>query len=140
MGLPFPSLEFFKALQQRTKDEAAAFEKLGYCDTTFGIRVGDALYRVAFEIYECVDVSEGADPGALDFVLSAPEGVWKEMLESIVANRGADAAHTINSLTHIGDVIKVEYEDPEGHDRFYRFMVTIQAFLDEAQHLDLELG
>lgn len=140
MALRFPSLEFFKALQQRTKDEAAAFEKLGYCDTTFGIRVGDALYRVAFEIYECVDVAEGGDPAELDFVLSAPLEVWKEMFESIVANKGADAAHTINSLTHIGDVIKVEYDDPEGHDRFYRFMVTIQAFLDEACNLDLELG
>lgn len=140
MGVEFPSLQFFQALQQRTKDEAAAFEKLGYCDTTFGIRVGDDLYRVAFEIYECVDVGEGGDPAELDFVLSAPLAVWKQMLESIVANRGADAAHTINSLTHIGDVIKVEYEDPEGHDRFYRFMVTIQAFLDEASKLDLELG
>jgi hypothetical protein len=62
------------------------------------------------------------------------------MLESILAHGGADAAHTINSLTHIGDVMKVEYEDPEGHDKFYRFMATIQAFLDEAQHLDVELG
>ena len=87
-----------------------------------------------------MDVSEGGDPAELDFVLSAPLEVWKEMFESIVANAGADAAHTINSLTHIGDVVKVEYEDPEGHDRFYRFMATIQAFLDEASHLDLELG
>jgi len=140
MGLRFPSLDFFKALQQRTKDESAAFEKLGYCDTTFGIRVGDDLYRIAFEIYECVDVSEGGDPAKLDFVLSAPAALWLEMLESIVANGGADAAHTINSLTHIGDVIKVEYEDPEGHDRLYRFMASIQAFLDQASSLDLELG
>lgn len=140
MGVRFPSLPFFEALQQRTKDQAAAFEKLGYCDTSFGIRVGDDLYRVTFEIYECVEVAEGGDPAQLDFVLSAPLEVWKEMLEAIVANGGADAAHTINSLTHIGDVIKVEYDDPEGHDRFYRFMVTIQAFLDEASHIDLELG
>ena len=140
MGLQFPSLEFFKALQQRTKDQAAAFEKLGYCDTTFGVRVGDELYRIAFEIYECVEVGEGGDPAELDFVLSAPPELWREMLASIQANGGADAAHTINSLTHIGDVMKVEYEDPEGHDRFYRFMVTIQAFLDEAQHLDMEIG
>ncbi len=35
--------------------------------------------------------------------------------------------------------MKVEYEDPEGHDRFYRFMATIQAFFDEARTLDLEL-
>ena len=140
MGIPFPSLEFFKALQQRTKDEAVAFEKLGYCDTTFGIRVGSELYRVAFEIYECVDVSEGGDVSELDFVLSAPLDLWREMLEAIRANGGADAAHTINTLTHVGDVMKVEYEDPEGHDRLYRFMATIQAFLDEASGLDLEFA
>jgi hypothetical protein len=140
MGTRFPSIEFFQALQQRTKDEAVAFEKLGYCDTKFGIRVGDELYSVEFEIYECVNVAAGGDPAKLDFVLSASPAVWQEMLESIVANGGADAAHTINSLTHIGDVVQVEYEDPEGHDRFYRFMVTIQAFLDEAAHIDLELG
>lgn len=139
MKLQFPSLEFFKALQQRTKDDAGAFEKLGYCDTTFGIRVGDDLYRIRFEIYECVEVDAGGDPAELDFVLSAPRELWREMLESILAHGGADAAHTINSLTHIGDVMQVEYEDPEGHDRFYRFMVTIQAFLDEAQHLDVDL-
>lgn len=139
MGLRFPSLEFFQALQQRTKDEAPAFEKLGYCDTTFGVRVGEELYTVAFEIYECVDVAEGGDPAKLDFVLSAPLEVWREMFGAILAGGGADAAHTINSLTHIGDVMKVEYEDPEGHDRFYRFMATIQAFLDEARHLDADL-
>jgi hypothetical protein len=62
------------------------------------------------------------------------------MFQSVISNGGADAAHTINSLTHVGDVMKVEYDDPEGHDRLYRFMATIQEFLDEAQHLDVELG
>jgi len=140
MSIPFPSLEFFKALQQRTKDEAAAFEKLGYCDTTFGVRVGSELFRIGFEIYECVDVGEGGDAADLDFVLNAPVDLWRDMLESIQANGGADAAHTLNTLTHIGDVMEVEYEDPEGHDRFYRFMVTIQAFFDEACNIDLELS
>ncbi len=140
MAIPFPSLEFFQALQQRTKDEAAAFEKLGYCDTTFGVRVGKELFTVVFEVYECVEVREGGDVAKLDFVLSASRELWCEMLESILANGGADAAHTINTLTHVGDVMQVEYEDPEGHDRLYRFMATIQAFLDEAKHLDLELS
>ncbi|MCL4683144.1 hypothetical protein KJ059_00155 [Myxococcota bacterium] len=139
MGIPFPSLAFFQALQQRTKDDAAAFEKLGYCDTTFGVRVGDELFRVAFEVYECVEVAAGGNAAELDFVLSAPVALWREMLASIQAHGGADGAHTINTLTHVGDVMKVEYEDPEGHDRFYRFMATIQAFFDEARTLDLEL-
>ncbi len=140
MSIRFPSLEFFRALQQRTKDDADAFEKLGVCDTTFGVRVGSDLYRIVFEVYECTEVDEASDPASLDFVLTAPVELWKEMFASVVANGGADAGHTINSLTHVGDVMKVEYEDPEGHDRLYRFMATIQEFLDEAQHLDVELG
>ncbi len=139
MSIRFPSLEFFKALQQRTKDDADAFEKLGVCDTTFGIRVGSDLYRIAFEVYECTEVDETSDSASLDFVLAAPVALWKQMFESVIANGGADAAHTINSLTHVGDVMKVEYDDPEGHDRLYRFIATIQEFLDEAQHPDLEL-
>ncbi len=140
MSIQFPSLEFFRALQQCAKDDANTFEKLGVCDTTFGIRVGSDLYRIAFEVYECTEVDETSDAASLDFVLTASVALWKEMFQSVLANGGADAAHTINSLTHVGDLMKVEYEDPEGHDRLYRFMATIQEFLDEAQHLDVELS
>ncbi len=48
----------------------------------------------------------------------------------------ADAGHTLNTLSHVGDVIKVSYDDPEGHDKFYRYMATIQEFFDQAHHLD----
>lgn len=140
MPIPFPSLEFFEALMQRTKEDSAAFEKLGYCDTTFGVAIGDERYTVRFEVFECVGVEAGVDPGEVDFVLSAPREVWTEMVESIVRNRGADAAHTINTLSHVGEVVKVLYEDPEGHDRLFRFMASIQEFFDQARHLDVDLG
>ena len=83
MSLAFPSVEFFRALQQRTKDQAAAFEKPGVCDTSFGIRAGDELYRIAFEIYECTEVDEWTDPASLDFVLSAPVALWKEIWQHL---------------------------------------------------------
>lgn len=137
MSLAFPSLEFFQALSQRTRDAADRFEKLGYCDTTFGVRIGDQLYRVAFEVYECVDVGEGGNPAELDFVLSGPPELWSDMLRSILANGGADATHTLNTLTHVGDVMQVEYEDPEGYDKLFRFMASLQEFFDQAQHLDV---
>ncbi|MGH6692049.1 MAG: hypothetical protein ACREF4_15375, partial [Gammaproteobacteria bacterium] len=86
MPIAFPSLRFFQALQQRTKEDRARFEKLGWCDTTFGVRIGDDLYSLAFEIYECTDVREGGDPKRLDFVLAAPVAVWADMLRSIVAH------------------------------------------------------
>jgi hypothetical protein len=139
MPVRFPSLEFFQGLQQRTKDDAARFEKLGYCDTNFGVRVGDDLYAIAFEVYECTGVRRGGDPGELDFVLSGPAEVWTGMVKSIVENGGADAAHTLNTLSHIGDVIQVEFVDPEGFDLFFRYMATIQEFFDQAKHLELEL-
>lgn len=138
MAITFPSLEFFEALKKRTSEDAHTFEKLGFCDTSFGVRVGDDLFSIRFEVYECVEVAEGGDPNELDFVLTAPLEVWSEMVENIATNRGADAGHTLNTLSHLGDVIRVEYVDPEGHDRFYRFMATIQEFFDQVQHLSLE--
>jgi hypothetical protein len=34
--------------------------------------------------------------------------------------------------------MRVAYEDPEGHDKFYRFMASIQTFFDLARDLDVE--
>jgi len=139
VAIPFPSLEFFEALKKRTVEDHVTFEKLGYCDTRFGVRIDDVLYAIEFEVYECLGVEEGGDPKALDFVLTAPRAVWSEMIQSIVEHGGADAHHSLNTLSHIGDVIRVEYEDAEGHDRFYRYMATIQQFFDQARHLDVEI-
>ncbi len=140
MPVRFPSLEFFQGLQQRTRDDKARFEKLGYCDTSFGVRIGDELYSVDFEIYECTGVRKGGDLAKLDFVLSAPRRIWDEMIASIVRNKGAEAKHTLNTLSHVGDVMKVEYSNAEGHDKFYRFMASIQEFFDQAHHLDVKQG
>lgn len=140
MAVRFPSIGFFQALEQRTREEKARFEKLGYCDTRFGVRIGDALFSVEFDVYECTGVAEGGDPAELDFVLSGEPQVWNEMVEAIVKNRGADAAHTLNTLSHLGDVIKVEFVDPEGFDKFYRYMASIQEFFDQAHALDVEIG
>ena len=140
MAVRFPSVEFFQALQQRTKEDAAVFEKLGYCDTSFGVRVGDELYAISFEVYECTGVKEGGDAAALDFVLAAPPDTWKEMIQAIVDHGGADAAHTLNTLSHMGDVMEVQFVDPEGFDKFYRFMASLQEFFDQARHLDVRLS
>jgi hypothetical protein len=139
LAVRFPSLEFFKALQQRTLDDKARFEKLGYCDTSFGVRIGDELYAIAFEVYECTGVRRTGDASDLDFVLEAPPELWREMVRSILANKGADAAHTLNTLSHVGDRMKLVSADAEGNDKFYRFMATIQEFFDQAQHLEVTL-
>ena len=138
MAIPFPSLEFFEALKKRCSEAAAVFEKLGYCDTSFGVKIDADLYALHFEVYECVKVEKGGDAAKLDFVLAAPLEVWCEMIESIVKNKGADAKHTLNTLSHVGDVLRVDAADAEGHDKFYRYMASIQEFFDQAHHLDVQ--
>lgn len=143
MAIKFPSIDFFQELARRMKANAAEFEKLGFCDTVMGVKV-DAedshLYALTFDVFDCSDVRELADAGDadLDFLLEAPLALWKEMFESIQKNGVPEPSYTLNSLSHIGDRMRVVYDDPEGHDKFYRFMATLQAFVDQASDLEIE--
>ena len=58
--------------------------------------------------------------------------------ESIQRSGTAEPSYTLKSLSHIGDRMQVLYEDPEGHDKFYRFMATLQAFVDQAREFEIE--
>lgn len=143
MAIKFPSVDFFKELARRMDGNAAEFEKLGFCDTTMGVKVdGDAshLYALTFEVFGCSDVRELSSPGdaELDFTLEAPLSLWQEMFESIKKTGHPEPAYSLNSLSHVGDRMAVVYDEPEGHDKFYRFMATIQAFVDQASDLEIE--
>src|SRR5579883_1560370 len=48
----------------------------------------------------------------------------------------ADTAHSINTLTHFGERLRVRYDDPNGHDKLYRFAESIQQFFDLAARID----
>ncbi|MDP6980245.1 MAG: hypothetical protein QF570_16865 [Myxococcota bacterium] len=143
MAIKFPSIDFFRELARRMADNAAEFEKLGFCDTVMGVKVdGDSahLYALTFDVFDCTDVRELASPDdvELDFTLEAPLALWREMFESIKKTGTPEPAYTLNSLSHVGDRMKVVYDDPEGHDKFYRFMATLQAFVDQTSDFDIE--
>ncbi len=143
MAVKFPSLEFFRELQRAMNADRPRFQKLGVCDTTFGVSITGAdahLYALRFEVFDCADVREigSARDADLDFVLEAPIELWREMLASIQKNGRATPEYTLNSLSHLGDRMKVRYDDPEGHDKFYRFMATLQAYFDQAPALRVE--
>jgi hypothetical protein len=59
------------------------------------------------------------------------------MLENIQRNGEADAQHDLNTLAHFGEALKVSYADPEGHDKLYRFMESIQEFFDLSSQVEL---
>lgn len=143
MAVKFPSVEFFRELASRMNADRATFEKLGFCDTVMGMRVlGEPphLYALTFEVFDCADVRELKDPKdlELDFILEAPRDLWRKMFESIQEHGSAQPEFTLNSLSHLGDRMRVVYDDPEGHDKFYRFMATLQAYVDLSRDVEIE--
>ena len=144
MQVAFPSIEFFRALQTGMQHAQERFKRLGYFDTTFGVRIGGsggaaAEYVLSFEVFDCTAVRESTDLRAetLDFILEGDREAWVEMLRNIQQHRGADAAHSINTLTHLGDRMRVVYDDPDGHDKLYRFAESVQEFFNLAATLDV---
>jgi hypothetical protein len=117
VAVAFPSLEFFQTLQREVAAERERFSRLGYFDTTFGIRIlqdgGAAEFTVAFEVFDCVRVVDGIEPEG-DFVIEGPLAAWKEMLDNVHALGAADTEHSLNTLTHFGERLTVRYDDPTG--------------------------
>jgi hypothetical protein len=136
MPIHFPSREFFETLREAMHAERDRFSRLGFFDTTFGVRVlpedggAAAEFVLTFEVFDLATVGEGRGDLETDFVLEGRLAAWREMLDSIHALGEADTAHSINTLTHFGEGLTLRYDDPDGHDKLYRFAESIQKFFD----------
>ncbi len=147
MKVAFPSIEFFRALQELMRAERDRFRRLGYFDATIGVRVLDGPngrrdYVLGFEVFECTHARAVPDLSdeTVDFILEGDLDTWAEMLRNIAACGAADVAHSINTLTHLGERMRVVYDDPDGHDKLYRFAESVQEFFDLASKLEIDFG
>ncbi|HXW84331.1 MAG TPA: hypothetical protein VEJ86_07990 [Candidatus Binataceae bacterium] len=146
MPISFPSTGYFEALKTQMAANEEKFRRLGFIDTTFGVRVADngrsRSYVLEFEVFDLKNVREvdQIDLKKVDFTIEGGAGVWREMIENIVRNGAADSSHDINTLTHFGDQLKIVYDDPDGHDKLFRFMESIQGFFDLSSKLDLSFN
>ncbi len=143
MAVSFPSVEYFKALGERMAASQEKFRRLGFIDTTFGVSVANNgkshSFVLEFEVYELRGVREvpSVDLKQVDFVLEGDARVWRDMIENIRRNGEADASHDINTLAHFGEQLKIRYDSPDGHDKLYRFIESIQNFFDLTSQVDV---
>jgi hypothetical protein len=135
---PFPSEGWFTELVARAESDRPAMERLGIAEVRFGIEITGApgaseMFGLVLDGYDIESVGLVDEVSfAPEVVLSGPIDAWREMVESIETNGAADIAHTLNSLS-IADVpFEVRASDAMGHDKFFRFMGTLQAIFDAA--------
>ncbi len=143
----FPSTEWFEALGQEMDRDKDTFRKFGWIDTTVAIVIeaGGGLpesraWLLTFGPYTLDSVKEivpSAAAGA-DFSLVAPYSTWKEMVQNIAANDGADLNHTINYL-HFGQV-ELKAADQLKADIFFRVNSSLQAYLDKAACVEADFA
>ena len=143
MAISFPSTEYFEALKAQMASNEEKFRRLGFIDTTFGVSVGlngrARNFVLEFEVFDLKKVSEvpAIDLKKVDFQIQGDAQVWREMIENIRRNGEADAQHDLNTLAHFGEALKVSYDNPEGHDKLYRFMESIQEFFDLTSQIEV---
>ncbi len=137
----FPSVEWFDTVRQLVnKDEA--FRRLGTVDACVGVKVGDKLYELTFEAFECVGVREIGenDLRDLDFWLEQSPEEWREMLESIKQHGSADLKYTLNTIDlNRPDGFAKSY-DGYRRDTFYRFNQSLQHFFDSSAKIDTKFA
>jgi hypothetical protein len=143
MAVTFPSTDYFTQLKTQMEAQGEKFKRLGYIDTTFAISVGSngstRNFILEFEVFDLKNVREvpAVDLKQVDFQIEGDAPVWREMIENIKRNGQADSMHDINTLAHFGERLKIRYDDPDGHDKLYRFMESIQEFFDLSSKVDV---
>jgi hypothetical protein len=137
----FPSVEWFDAVRNIVNQDEA-FRRLGTVDSRVGVKVGDQLFELTFEAFECVGAREigEADLRDLDFWLEQSPEEWREMLEIIKKNGSADLQHTLNTIDLSRPDGFAKSHDGYRRDAFYRFNQSLQHFFDSSSKIDTQFA
>ena len=131
MSIPFPSMQFFQALQRGLAEQAASLEDVEPSDAYCGLAIDDSLFVLEFEGKECAAIAPNGNPMDLDFVLAAPRATWQEAVRS----DEAAAEHRLSALVDSG-AIEIRSEEENGTELAHAALGILQAFLDQANTVD----
>ena len=135
----FPSTEWL----QTVADLAMAddrYRRFGRADAVAGIKVGDRMFQMTFDVFDIRDIREIGEDDLrdLDFYLDMEPGLWRKMLESVKAEGHAGLEYTLNTLdlklpnslaiNAVGDGYRM--------DKFFRFNESLQRFFDLSASID----
>ena len=134
----FPSVEWLTEVAELAmRDEA--YRKFGRVDASVGLKVGDRVFALTFDVFDIRDIREidANELRDLDFYLDMEPERWQAMLESIHENGRAERNFTLNSLDlSLPDGLHQNATD-DGYraDKFFRFNENLQRFFDLSAQL-----
>ena len=131
----FPSVEWFEAVKDAANADPA-FRSLGTVEAQVGVKVGEQVYVLDFDAFECAGVSQVEEHTLrdVDFYLDMDPGDWRSLLTNVRENDGADSEHTFNTLDVENGV--VESFNPYGLNSFPRYHLTVQRFFDVSGQIE----
>jgi hypothetical protein len=129
----FPSVEWLQAVADLAMNDDR-YRRCGRVDALVGIKVGDRLFRLTFDVFDIRDI-RAITPDELrdlDFYLDMEPWRWQAMLEDIRQNGHAGLAYTLNTLDlKLPDALHQNaVGDGYRADKFYRFNESLQRFFD----------
>ena len=135
----FPSTEWLQAVADLAMQDDR-YRKYGRVDALVGIKVGDRMFRMTFDVFEILDIREISfdDLRDLDFYLDMEPERWQAMLESIKENNGAGLDYTLNTLDlKLPDGLAINaMGDGYRMDKFFRFNESLQRFFDLSSQIE----
>ena len=141
----FPEPAWFLALGRLMEAEGPVFQRLGFAETRFVIRVipdtdgngGETLVGLVIDGYRLADAKLINDVAAFDpdFVICAKKSVWNRMLAEITESGRPSLRGTLSSLALMGEEMWLESTDQLREDKFYRYNQTLQEYLNLASRL-----
>ena len=138
-SLVFPSVEWFQGLQELVNGDPE-FRRLGSVDAVMGVSVGERVFLITFEAFECVGVKEGTEYDLIDadFFLNMTPEKWQELVINTKENGAADRSHTLNTLDLMteGGICENATGDQLRADIFFRINQSLQHFFDSSAQLE----
>ena len=131
----FPSVEWFESVRTAANADPA-FRSFGTAEAQVGVKVGDEVYLLDFDAFECSGVSQVEEHTLrdVDFYLQMAPEDWRLLLTNVRENDGADSEHTFNTLDVENGI--VESSNPYGMNNFPRYHMTVQRFFDVSAQIE----
>ena len=131
--LTFPSTEWLQTVADLAMADDT-YRKFGRVDALVGIKVGDQMFRMTFDVFDIRDIRAITfdDLRDLDFYLEMEPERWRAMLESIKQEGHAGLEYTLNTLDlKLPDGLAINaMGDGYRMDKFFRFNESLQRFFD----------